>query len=370
MVEAKKGQGRPADRRLNLVNSLRGKIVSGDLAPGSVIPSQNQLRSEYGVSADTIQGAINRLRDDGFVETHSRSGTFVSKRPPHLHRFGVVFPYRRGATSHWSRFWDAIAFEVAAMQHQGDRELVSYYDTISHEDAFGDFPRLLQSVESERLAGMFFVTPPVALLHTPVMQNASLPRVVVADPSNVFAGAEVIYHDWSSFFDKALGFLAAAGRRRVAMLGMNLDDKLVDRFLTQASALNMQTGKHWVQRTPYVSPENVVRLLMFNETRPDALIISDDHLLLEVVATLKEMNVRVPEDVQIVSHCNWPLPFRPDVPVKLLGFDARQILETGIEMLESARRGEVFTGRTLLPAVFDHEYKQRTRTVTTMAAVV
>ena len=54
----------------------RGKIESGELAPGARLPSIKGLAQEYGVAPSTAQKVLTALRDEGLVET-GVMGTFV-----------------------------------------------------------------------------------------------------------------------------------------------------------------------------------------------------------------------------------------------------------------------------------------------------
>ena len=61
--------------------SLRAKISSGELAPGSTLQSQSYLAHEYDVSPDTIRKALAALRAEGLIETSRGEATRVRARP-------------------------------------------------------------------------------------------------------------------------------------------------------------------------------------------------------------------------------------------------------------------------------------------------
>ena len=60
-----------------VVDDLRARIESGDLAPGAKLPVTHILVDHYGVSPDTLRHAIGRLKSAGLVETKRGVGTFV-----------------------------------------------------------------------------------------------------------------------------------------------------------------------------------------------------------------------------------------------------------------------------------------------------
>ena len=61
-----------------LHNSIRGKISSGEWAPDSMIPSENELSRLYGVSRMTIRSVITQFVNEGVLYRIQGKGTFGS----------------------------------------------------------------------------------------------------------------------------------------------------------------------------------------------------------------------------------------------------------------------------------------------------
>jgi GntR family transcriptional regulator len=81
----------PADPRAvyqRIADDLRTQILSGDLAPGSPLPSEAELVRRYGSSRGPVRQAINLLRSEGLVDSHQGRGVFVRRRPP-LRRLSI-----------------------------------------------------------------------------------------------------------------------------------------------------------------------------------------------------------------------------------------------------------------------------------------
>jgi DNA-binding GntR family transcriptional regulator len=57
---------------------LRARIESGDLGPGSRLPSIATLTQEYGVARTTAAKALRLLVDEGLAEMSPGMGTFVT----------------------------------------------------------------------------------------------------------------------------------------------------------------------------------------------------------------------------------------------------------------------------------------------------
>src|SRR5260370_24674342 len=62
-----------------IARQIRERIRSGDLAPGDPLPSTRDLASELKLSRNTAVYAYERLISEGYLESASRAGIFVSR---------------------------------------------------------------------------------------------------------------------------------------------------------------------------------------------------------------------------------------------------------------------------------------------------
>ena len=63
-----------------LADLLRARIESGELAPGSRLPSIVSLAQEHELAPVTIRKAITKLQREGLVESRVGWGTFVTSK--------------------------------------------------------------------------------------------------------------------------------------------------------------------------------------------------------------------------------------------------------------------------------------------------
>jgi GntR family transcriptional regulator len=68
-------------RYAQLVTALQERISSGAYPPGSLLPTEAQLTSEFGVSRATVVRALQLLKAEGWIESRQGRGTFVLDRP-------------------------------------------------------------------------------------------------------------------------------------------------------------------------------------------------------------------------------------------------------------------------------------------------
>jgi len=58
------------------------RVVSGELGPGAMLPSEKDLGAEFGVSQGTARKALSQLETKGIVQRRQGLGTFVTTTTP------------------------------------------------------------------------------------------------------------------------------------------------------------------------------------------------------------------------------------------------------------------------------------------------
>jgi putative hydrolase of HD superfamily len=67
----------PRRPNVKIAASVRAAILSGELEPGSRLPSNQELARRFGVATGTVQTAIRKLSEEGFVRTRGGAGVYV-----------------------------------------------------------------------------------------------------------------------------------------------------------------------------------------------------------------------------------------------------------------------------------------------------
>ena len=84
-----------------IASQYRQKIASGELPPGTKLPSEREIAHIYGVSRPTARKAIMALQADGQVITVPARGAFVRERPV-VRRLGLDLAERRGPRGYYA----------------------------------------------------------------------------------------------------------------------------------------------------------------------------------------------------------------------------------------------------------------------------
>ncbi len=70
-----------APKYVRLAQTIQSRIEDGTYAPGSRVPSENQLVQAFGMSRPTVVRALELLKRDGWLESRQGYGTIVRGRP-------------------------------------------------------------------------------------------------------------------------------------------------------------------------------------------------------------------------------------------------------------------------------------------------
>ena len=65
---------------VQVTNTLRERIESGELAPGAMVPSIVAIHQEFGVAKTTARKVLAQLREEGLIVTTAGWGSFVRER--------------------------------------------------------------------------------------------------------------------------------------------------------------------------------------------------------------------------------------------------------------------------------------------------
>ena len=69
---------------------FEGRILSGELAPGDRLPTEQMLMAHYGCARMTVNKALSGLAAAGLVERRKKAGTFVAR--PRVHSMVLDVP--------------------------------------------------------------------------------------------------------------------------------------------------------------------------------------------------------------------------------------------------------------------------------------
>lgn len=344
-----------ATKRGKILQHLRKGIVDGKYPPGAKLPVRRKLEEVFSCGPLTVQGALDQLMQEGFVEAYGTRGTFVVDKPPHLYEYVLPFPGEPGRNV-WSRFWSMLTQEARRFDRTHDSRITVRFgvNAMSNRPAFD---QLMQEAKDNCIAGILLPFAPDP--RQGELVELDIPLVILMEASQ--GDASAVWTDWDNWRQRALDWLAQRGRKKVGVVTTwNFG---FEEILEGCRQRGMTTREHWFQHVNEFESRwarNVAHLMFHKDQkdRPDALIVHDDDLLQHTTAGLVAAGVRVPDDLDVISHANFPWSESLAIPVQLLGFDNMRILESCVESLQRQREGDKTPTLRLVPAEFASEVER------------
>ncbi len=354
-------------RQDDIVAEIKEGILSGKYPPGVRLPTRDEFERRFRASSATVQTAMNMLIREGFIIPRNGryGGTVVAGTSPHLSRFGVLFASHpatdfAGVGLPWSQFNWAVkmAAESIELARPPEKYRFSFlYDVLPEEERTADsFRQALSEIREGRLAGLI-VTMPHILAGGAVLKPG-IPAVLIG-PGQV-RNVPGVYPDSSAFLRRAVEDLASRGRRRIAYLGIGFKapfkplEQLCRRF-------GVETRPEWHCAAMPDSARAAAARIFGRRTgsRPDALIIGDDHLVQQASLGLLLSETRPDNAVDVVAYANFPMPIRSLVPATYIGCDACELIRVGIDKIKQQRQGTAPPPVTLVPPRYESEITRR-----------
>lgn len=309
-------------RYAQIQSRLRDMVIQGHLKPGEKIPSEVQIAGALGVSRMTINKAVVALTSEGFFVRGVGRGTFVAALPP------AVAQMLRPAASDTD---DSRRRRVVLSLPIGTRDILdsSYYSSIYHGitdlmEAQAGSSHTVDLQIASVVTGDYFA------------EEARLPaegRIIVAPRENTLSSIERLWNaghalviigaSWPTVnvptvdSDNVSGAMAAVdhliglGHTRIALLLAEKETaNSQDRVFGYRRALAMANLPHSPEWEVYAATswragaEAKARLgaLARSGSAPiTAIFAGGYHLALEAMNAVRDVGLRIPEEVSIVG---------------------------------------------------------------------
>jgi DNA-binding LacI/PurR family transcriptional regulator len=287
---------RPATARAKLVGHLTHEILSRDSGEAYSLASEHELCRQFNLSRVTVRLALGDLENRGLIYRRHGKGTYAHGRDTRIYRnIGIL-----------SR--------AAASENRAVAELVRGIQSAQIELGAGVMligvkPAAWRPEMASMLSGVAILPGDVAQEDLSILRDRNLPFLLVGDseltgPRITLGQVEAARRLTEKLLQKGHRSLAIlsgvdAGldgpkRRGVneALVAAGLDPAAVPEFIAD--------GKE-------NSFFDAARKLLESVPRPTAVIAFDDSLAgILSYKIRRQMNLRVPEDMSIVSFHDWP----------------------------------------------------------------
>jgi DNA-binding LacI/PurR family transcriptional regulator len=316
------------------------RIRSRELAPGAVIPRAVDLAENLGISHLTVRQCYKRLAEQRLVNPIRGKGTFVARdESSQQQTLGVAVPGEFFRSQGGSGVYTAIAERLHNLAREDGRMVKLLVCTTPYLQQVGGHlnEHDLRQLRDEAMAGLF-----VCGTHLPPTLRAEYKQrgVRAVGVPGVSEGVDAyVTADQDSAISTPIRYAQAQGRRRPGILYLDLEADHRSRQQRLIEALGRQgfdpdpAQVVGVSHASMASGQFATEHLLRTRPQVDAIICYDDLLTHGVCAACIRAQLRVPEQVLLVSHVNRNITPPYLLPVARVSLDVDRMTEMAYEKM-------------------------------------
>lgn len=297
-----------------IAQALRQQIGTGQYPPGSLLPTEQQLCTRYTASRQTIRAALQCLVDEGLIQRRQGSGSRVRS-----HRELPAPPQRNIAiitTNITDYIFPTVLREAEAVLSANSCATLLY----ATSNQVAQERRILQDLLAKKNIDGLLVEGTKTALHNPNLdlyrkfQARGIPFVFFHGGYRDLEGAVAILDDNYNGGRMLVEYLAQKGHRRIAGLFKNDDIQGHQRYAGFIDAMRdlqlpLEDQNIFWYSTEYKDLLSGHGALWSNAIAPvlkdcTAVVCYNDQMANNLVEFLLSQNVRIPEDMAVVSFDN------------------------------------------------------------------
>lgn len=331
----------------NLINYIQEQITDGQLGPGEKVPSENQLTERFHISRQTVRKAIGTLEEEGLVQRIRGSGTYVSfdrrKNLEKRNSIAVVTTYvdsyifpriLQGMQN--TLYESGFSVQIYITNNTLDREKGILKDLLKRDDVAG---MIVEGTKSglpnpnlELYRHLMMRKIPLLFFNT-YYPELEVPHVSLNDADTAY---------------KAVRYLIEKGHQKIGAV-LKLDDgQGRQRYLGYLRAMEEAGLTVTDSRLVWIDTDESKQLaycrdrLLNRVEECTALLAYNDQIAFQLIRMLEERNIRVPEDVSVISIDDSDLARHSEVPITSLPHPkenlGKKAAETLLQMIAGKKK--------------------------------
>lgn len=348
-----------------LRQAIHEQIIDETLQPGEGLPSERVIQEHLGVSRSTVRHAFSALIQAGLLQSVPGTSTFVRQRVEPVSQRGLVGMIVSSSNFHF--FYPQLAHAFNERLRRAGYSMVMAL----HNDRADTLVKIVEELLGQGVVGLA-ITPPrtgsADALVTSLYQRG-IPTIYIGrrggnSPVDCVAtdnehigyqatrqlidlGHRAIVH--LGFLDYSTGGDRAAGYER-AMREAGLEPHIVE--MPQQPE---PTHPESVLAEHLAEPAGDMARMIWsasNRHQPTAMFCFNDVIAMGVYKALRDLGLRIPHDVALVSVDNLPTISHFEVPLTTFALPGEEIGRQGADLLVHRLAGDSTPHRThLLPAL-------------------
>ena len=329
-----------------IYNQLKQAIISAKLPAGKKLPRETDFAKSLKVGRITLRSSLDRLEHEGYIKRVHGKGTFVSPenaKPVKVPAIMVV----RSIESGFEAPHNYIVPEVIRLAES--RHCTTLLTT---DAALNMFPPsdIRNYARENNVIGI------VAVLNDfignePIIEKlrgAEVPVVIThCSPRDVeVTGFTGIAINEKEGWEAAIAYLAGeCGHKNICLLGYT-PGRCKFRGFSRQDCIELlkrysATPVESLITTVKFDKEDIknnIRKIFNSNIKPSAILCYSDFAAIYVYEALKEMNLRIPEDVAVMGTCGYPDARLLSPPLSTIDYEYSKFADMAVEMLQEPEK--------------------------------
>jgi DNA-binding LacI/PurR family transcriptional regulator len=341
---------------LQITNIIEDKIRNKEIAVGRKLPPQNELRKTFNVSIDTMREAISNLVDEGYLSCRPTHGTVVISSEP---KKGISLERRNGICLVYCPFGadksvrektnqDACINRIVNGAEEKAREEGKYllYTAIDKDE--------LNLFGKEKEISGLIVTGFVSPEYYRVIKKTKIPFILIGDiaqKARTKGAVDVVVNNDFEGTYLAAKHLIELGHKKILYLARSFgqypwNNEMLRGYKEALENAGIEYDEHLSVETKTKDAAGiykVVKGILDNSVSFTAIVYVYDYLGFEIVRTLAEKGMNIPEDISIVGIGGIP-------ELAVVDDDYRGMGRTAVErLIERVKNPDIEPKRIVVP---------------------
>lgn len=290
-----------------LFEMLKKNILDGEILPGEPLPSENELAQTYGISRNTVRKALAMLEKDGYVEARHGSGTYCSDKMRHLKQskeIAVIIPYMSGYI-----YSDIIHGIESVFNSNNYKVICKNTGNLRQKES-----KCLEEILSMDIDGVL-IEPSKSQIYSKdlslyqKLDKYDIPYVFINGFCRQIKDKPYIVMDDYRGGYLVTDHLLELGHKNIIGIFKVDDNQGINRYRGYVKAIQdrgmiFEPGRviwfHTEDRT--FKPAQDVKMLIEEGVEIDGIVCYNDQIAWEIIRTLQEMKISVPDDISITGY--------------------------------------------------------------------
>ena len=305
---------------VRVADKLKQEISRG--AWQEILPSEQNLSSEMGVSRTTLRRSLSLLSKEGWLKIHQGSPTRIlkksetedGKKSEPTHNIGILSPCPLAELKHYALYW---VDELRSILHELNYGLHLQHGKVYFRQHTGKALHDLIKSQPADCWILSFTSPYIQRW----FQENKIPTIVQGWPANGVDLPFVAYDNKAVMFH-ALGQLTGKGHRNIALVSDNSESAGLVVFENTFLETCRNQGHRGIKGSIIKlrdsnanTAKNTIRLALKRKDPPTALVVINSLYCMTALTSLPRWGYRIPDDISLITTFGDPsLEFLNPVP--------------------------------------------------------